>query len=88
LVRVGPVPCHGTKIKKSECRFGTWVPFKDHGSFKWRHLACITCVEYCSTLEKEKLIELLLSHSSKKQLENLKKEFSGPEDVDGYDEIP
>jgi hypothetical protein len=45
-------------------------------------------VKYCSLVGKEKLTQLLLSHSSKKQLENLKKEFSGPEDVDGYDEIP
>jgi hypothetical protein len=26
--------------------------------------------------------------SSKKQFENLKNDFSGPEEVDGYDEIP
>ncbi|KAI5453699.1 hypothetical protein NCC49_005518 [Naganishia albida] len=38
----GMQPCKGTKITKGECRFGTWVEIKDHGSFKWRHLACVT----------------------------------------------
>ena len=32
--------------------------------------------------------ENLLSQSSKKQLENLKVDFSSPDEIDGYDEIP
>jgi hypothetical protein len=36
----GPKPCKGTKIAKGELRLGAWVPFKDSGSFKWRHWGC------------------------------------------------
>ncbi|KAH8089309.1 hypothetical protein HD553DRAFT_163268 [Filobasidium floriforme] len=38
----GTKPCKGSKITKGECVFGTWVTFKETGSFKWRHLACMT----------------------------------------------
>lgn len=36
----GPKPCNKTKIDKGEFRLGSWVEFKDSGSFKWRHWGC------------------------------------------------